>query len=110
MFVSAFVPSALTALRHLAGTIAASYLWGYVMVIAPAGLGVRELAMSGLLAQIPGFPAVAAVVVPVASRLWFTLAELVPLAIIPVLPQQHATSEGNEGLAEESDASNIGSP
>lgn len=87
VFVSAFVPDALFASRYLAGTIAASYLWGYLMVIAPAGLGVREIAMGGLLAQIPGFPVAAVVVVPIASRLWFTAGEILPLALVPILPR-----------------------
>lgn len=86
LFVSAFVPDSLGAARYLAGTVAASYLWGYAMVIAPAGLGVREIAMGGLLAQIPGFPVAAVVAVPVASRIWFTAAELLPLALVPILP------------------------
>ncbi|MGH7575628.1 MAG: lysylphosphatidylglycerol synthase domain-containing protein [Longimicrobiales bacterium] len=87
VFVSAFVPDALLASRYLAGTIAASYLWGYLMVITPAGLGVREIAMGGLLAQIPGLPVAAVIVVPIASRLWFTAAEILPLALVPVLPR-----------------------
>jgi hypothetical protein len=86
MFVSAFVPEARETPRQLAGTIAASYLWGYLMVIAPAGIGVREVAMGGLLARIPGFPIGAALVVAVVSRLWFTVAEILPLALVPLLP------------------------
>jgi hypothetical protein len=85
-FVSAFVPAAHEAARQLAGTIAASYLWGYLMVIAPAGIGVREVAMGGLLARIPGFPVGAALLIAVASRVWFTVAEILPLAMVPLLP------------------------
>jgi hypothetical protein len=86
IFVSAFVPAASTHSKHLAGTIAASYLAGYVMVLAPAGLGVRETAMVGLLSQVPGMPVAGAVALPIFSRIWFTLAELLPLALVPVLP------------------------
>lgn len=42
--------------------------------------------MSLLLAQHPAVPASAALVVAVASRIWFTAAELLPLALLPVLP------------------------
>ena len=71
--------------RHLAGTIAASYLWGYIVVLAPGGLGVREVAMSLLLAQIPGFPVAASLVVAAWSRIWFTFAEVAPLGLVPLL-------------------------
>jgi hypothetical protein len=86
IFVSAFVPVAAASSKHLAGTIAASYLAGYVMVLAPAGLGVRETAMVGLLSQVPGMPVAAAITLPIFSRIWFTFAELLPLAFVPVLP------------------------
>lgn len=85
MFVAAFVPEAFRAHRHLAGTMAASYLWGYIVVIAPGGLGVREVAMSLLLSQIPGFPVAASLVVAACSRIWFTFAEVAPLGLVPLL-------------------------
>jgi hypothetical protein len=83
VFASAFVPLGAGAGRHLAGTIAASYLAGYLAIFAPAGLIVRELAMLTLLTEI--MPGPAALMVAIASRLWFTLAELLPLALVPVL-------------------------
>ncbi len=88
MFVAAFVPAAAGAddARFHAGVVAASYLAGYVVMIAPAGAGVRELTMSALLAQHPAIPASAAVLISVASRVWFTIAELLPLAFVPLLP------------------------
>jgi glycosyltransferase 2 family protein len=85
LFVSAFVPAAAAAPRYLAGAVAASYLAGYLIVIAPAGIGVREAAM--LLILQPVVPdAGAALVVSVLSRVWFTAAELVPLGLLPLLP------------------------
>ncbi|MGH7444041.1 MAG: hypothetical protein ACREKM_04155, partial [Longimicrobiales bacterium] len=88
LLVAAFVPAtaSLDSARYAAGVIAASYLAGYVVVVMPAGAGVRELTMSALLAQHPAIPASAAIVVSVASRIWFTAAELLPLALIPLLP------------------------
>ncbi|NLG63135.1 MAG: hypothetical protein GX539_12920 [Candidatus Cloacimonetes bacterium] len=88
LFVGAFVPGAASPgdARAHAGVVAASYLAGYVVMIMPAGAGVRELTMSALLAQHPAIPASAAVLISVASRVWFTAAELLPLAFVPLLP------------------------
>jgi hypothetical protein len=84
VFVDAFVPGTLHEIRHLSGTMAASYLVGY-MTLVPAGLGVRESAMFLLLAEVPAIPAAAALVIAVLARVWFTLAEVLPLAAPPVL-------------------------
>jgi len=86
LFATAFVPAAAAHSKLLAGTVAASYLAGYLVLIAPAGLGVREGAMTALLSSIPGFPLAAAVVVAILSRVWFTVGELLPLAFVPALP------------------------
>jgi hypothetical protein len=83
LFVTAFVPEALGHSRQIAGAIAASYLAGYLVLLAPAGIGVREGAMTGLLTAIPAIPLSAAVVISVTSRIWFTIAELLPLGVIP---------------------------
>jgi glycosyltransferase 2 family protein len=84
VFAGAFVPEALSQPRQLAGILAASYLLG-LLVLLPAGIGAREFAMIALLTNI--MPAPAAALVAGASRLWFTLAELLPLAIVPLLPR-----------------------
>ncbi len=86
LFATAFVPGSLLSVRQLAGTVAASYLAGYLVLVAPAGLGVRELSMTGLLSALPGFPIEAAVLISVLSRVWFTAGELLPLLLIPLLP------------------------
>lgn len=84
LFASAFVPGVGAAPRFVAGTVAASYLAGYLFLLVPAGLGVRETAMVLLLQRVLPEPG-AALVVSVLSRVWFTAAELVPLALVPVL-------------------------
>ena len=95
-FAAAFVPmGGAAAFPRLAGIIAASYLAGYVAIIAPAGVGVREGVMGLLLAQI--MPAPAAVIVAVASRAWFTVAELAPVAVIPLLRQGSSTAGPEQG-------------
>jgi hypothetical protein len=86
LFVRAFAPVPGTHLLAVAGTVAASYLAGYIFVLTPAGLGARELAMGVLLAQL--LTPAAAAVIAVLSRVWFTLAELLPLALIPLLPRR----------------------
>lgn len=90
LFVAAFVPAAAGEARHLSGTIAASYLAGYVVLVAPAGIGVRESVMGLLLSSV--IPVPAAVVVSVASRIWFVVAELLALGTLPFLPRRKAAA------------------
>lgn len=105
LFARAFHPAATDVLRYTAGTVAAAYLAGYLFVIVPAGIGVREGAMLILLQQI--MPAGAALVVSALSRVWFTAAELVPLILLPWLgrgaddgrPTAAATGRVEEGEA-----------
>ncbi len=52
----------------------AAYVMGYLFLPAPAGLGIREGALAGLLGPVLG---VGAVAVAVTSRFWLTLIELV---------------------------------
>ncbi|MCI0432452.1 MAG: lysylphosphatidylglycerol synthase domain-containing protein [Gemmatimonadetes bacterium] len=94
IFVSAFVPEAASHTRQVAGAIAASYLAGYLVLFAPAGIGVREGAMTGLLAAVPAIPVSAAVAIAIASRIWFTVAELIPLATLPFLRGRAAPDSG----------------
>lgn len=82
VLVRAFVPLGPAQYLHVAGTVAAAYLFGYVAFFSLAGLGIREAVMLGLLNQV--MPASAALIVSVASRVWFTAAELLPLALIPI--------------------------
>lgn len=84
LFAAAFQPQALDAPRYLAGTVAASYLIGYLLFVLPAGAGARETAMFLLLQPIMPQPGVA-LVVSVLSRVWFTAAEIAPLLLLPLL-------------------------
>lgn len=74
LFVSALVETPGSALLPLAGVNALSFLAGYVVFIAPAGLGAREGAMTLLLS--PLVPTYVAAVVAILSRLWTVAAEL----------------------------------
>jgi len=66
-----------------AAVFVASLSWviGFVIVFVPAGLGVRELATSTLLAQYLAFPSWQADLVPVLSRAGLIIAELVWLLV-----------------------------
>ncbi len=55
---------------------AAAYVMGYVVLVAPAGLGVREASMLAFLSPIMG-PSGAALAA-VAARVWTTVVEVVP--------------------------------
>lgn len=54
-----------------------SYVLGFVVLIAPAGLGVREVSMGTALAN-AGFAVSSATVLVIVSRLWLTVLELMP--------------------------------
>lgn len=60
----------------LAPAFAAAYVLGYLMIFAPAGLGVREGFLIAFLE--PGLGAGAAAALAVVARLWITALELIP--------------------------------
>ena len=95
LFVSAFARVPGGSIITTAGAVAASYLAGYLFILAPAGLGARELVMGLLLGQF--LSPTAALVTAVLSRVWFTVAELLPLAIIPLLPRRSAVGVHPKG-------------
>ena len=59
---------------------AAAYVSGYLALFAPAGLGIREAALVGFLA--PVLLPDAALALAVVARLWSTLLEVVPAALL----------------------------
>jgi glycosyltransferase 2 family protein len=74
LFVHAIVGIALADLLPLTGVNALSFLVGYLVFLAPAGLGAREGAMALLLR--PFAPPAVAAVVAILSRLWTVAGEL----------------------------------
>lgn len=89
MFVRAFTQIGfLTA----APAFAAAYVMGYLFLPAPAGVGVREGALAGLLTPALGPGAVA---IALTSRLWFTLFEV--LTALPFATHLLAERTGPEG-------------
>lgn len=91
LFVDAIVPIEAAALLPLMGVNALSFLAGYVVFLAPAGLGVREGAMAGLLR--PFAPAGVAAVLALVSRLWTIAAELLGGALVLALTRAAAPPE-----------------
>ena len=67
------------------GIFAASYVVGYLALVAPGGLVVREGAMTGLLAEVAKLPIGVGALVAVAARVWLIAAELLALALVLVV-------------------------
>lgn len=62
----------------------ASYLLGYLALVVPGGLGVRETALTGLLISLRLATPADAALLAAASRIWLTVLEIVPgLAFLP---------------------------
>jgi uncharacterized membrane protein YbhN (UPF0104 family) len=67
-------------LLETAPAFAAAYVLGYVMIFAPAGIGVREGFLTALLAPVMG--AATAATLAVVARLWTTGVEVVPAGVL----------------------------
>jgi len=79
-FILSVVPEAKLSLFDSIGIYAVGYIIGFLAVFAPGGIGVRELLFTGLLSGSLGV--MSATVVALVSRIWLTLAEMVPLVIM----------------------------
>lgn len=80
---------------------AAAYFMGYVVVIAPGGLGIRESALTVLLTPILGMEA--SVVLAVLQRVWITAVELVGAAagaVVLCRPAVPTSAEAETKVAE----------
>jgi hypothetical protein len=95
VFVEAFVPGTIGHFRQLGGVMAASYIGGYIVLAAPAGLGVREGIMLTLLVGL--VPASAAALISVAARVWFLVAEALALGSFLLLPRHPVPGADPDG-------------
>lgn len=77
---------------------AASYLVGYLMIFAPAGLGVREIVLTSILRPLAIATAPQAAVITVGSRLWLTVLEMGP-SLIALLTRRAAPPSPDRGAA-----------
>jgi uncharacterized membrane protein YbhN (UPF0104 family) len=76
------VPWELTQLHVLTGVFAASYIVGYLVLVAPGGLVVREGAMTALLVEAGGLALGVAAPVAIIARLWMVVTELGALVVV----------------------------
>ena len=79
-FVKAIYPQGDLSLAAAIGVYAVGYIIGFLVIFAPGGLGVRETMFAGLLTAVLG--EVGATVTALGSRIWLTLAELVPVVLV----------------------------
>ncbi len=76
-----------------------SYLAGFLAVIAPGGVGVREVVMAGALKG-AGFGTGEAILLVVASRIWLTVLEILPAALfLMVRPLRREPAETTSEVA-----------
>lgn len=84
LFVLSMLPDATLSVVRSAGIYAVGYITGFLAVFVPGGIGVRELMFAELLAGSASSEA-SATLVALASRVWLTLAEIVPVLIVIIL-------------------------
>lgn len=77
----------------LTGIFAASYVLGYLVLIAPGGLVVREGAMTALLADLVGLAVGVAAAVAIMARIWMVVSELAALALVLTWPRSAEQQE-----------------
>ncbi len=110
LFTRALYPAPLEWLPVWAGIFAGAWVLGFLSLLAPGGLGVRE----GILVYLLGFylPAHVAIVVALLSRLWVTAAELMgtmlALGFDGLRSQYHPEqSEGSRSCKKKRDSSSL---
>ena len=79
-FLAAFVSLDLGEFAAIAAINALAFVVGYLVVLAPAGLGAKEGALTALLATLLPLPVAAALAL--GARLWTVAAELLPLPFL----------------------------
>lgn len=79
----------------VASSFAAAYVLGYLMIFAPAGIGVREGFLVAFLAPVTGTAAASALAI--IARVWATLVEIIPAAGFWVGEMRRRPGEGQGG-------------
>lgn len=79
-FILSVIPGAELCWSESTGIYAVGYIIGFLAVFAPGGIGIREVMFTVLLTTTLG--GLAATVVALVSRIWLTLAELIPVAVL----------------------------
>lgn len=78
LFSKALLPGLGGSLPQFVAVWSASYLFGYIVLFAPGGIGFREIAMTGLLVKLGLANTSEAALLSVASRVWLIVLELLP--------------------------------
>jgi hypothetical protein len=98
LFVRSLTPFGDAPLGAFMAINALAFVAGYLVFIAPAGLGAKEGALAAMLSAFMPLPVAA--LVAIATRLWTVAAELVPaLTLLPRSPQgnHHPVSASDPG-------------
>jgi uncharacterized membrane protein YbhN (UPF0104 family) len=74
-FLKALLAQTNISFIHSAGYYITAYVLGYITILSPGGLGVREGVMSALLAPQFGVPVAASI--SIINRVWITIAEVI---------------------------------
>lgn len=97
LFVTAVTGLPLATLPLLSGVNALSFVAGYLAIVTPGGLGVREAAMTGLL--LPLLPDGVAAVLAIGARLWTIAAEVIG-GVLTLLFVHAPTSTSPDGIGD----------
>jgi len=81
LFVRGLLGSASGEIASYIAVYTAAYILGFISPIAPAGLGVREIALAAAMTQLGLANEADAALVAIAARLWLTVVELVPSGV-----------------------------
>lgn len=87
-FINSFFAIAPNSVLFLAGAFSLASLLGMVAILVPSGLGVREGVLGVFLIQL--MPQPVALAAALAARIWFTMVELVGVAIVSIVAKQPA--------------------
>ena len=94
LLIGGLMPSSPFGIPAATGIFAAGYVLGYVVLLAPGGIVVREGTIAGLLGTTAGLAAGPAAAVAVAARLWTIVAEILAFSIAAILRMRHTPEAG----------------
>ena len=97
LFTAGLLGAAPGATMSYIAVYTAAYILGFISPIAPAGLGVREVALAAGMAQFGLAKDGDAALVAIGARLWLTLLELIPSAGFVLRATMRRRSTSNEG-------------
>lgn len=97
LFVSGVIPHAPGRFTDYVTAYAWPYILGYLVVFAPAGVGVREGALAAALTKLAIATPQQALVITVTSRLWLTVLELLPGLIFLAVGPRPRSKQSTDG-------------